>query len=355
MRWYFKRGWDVGVVVALALALGGTQGLFAQEATPVAASVSSNTNTSVPQTQNAPQFSSDTGVGPDYVIGPEDVLQINVFQVKDLDETVRVSNDGTIAVPLLGRVVAAGLTPDQLGRKLDKAYGKNLLQNPQVSIFVKEFHAQPVSVIGAVQKPGLYQITGPRTLIEALSMAGGLASGKGNGTPGKEVYVTRQGGFRDLHVVPGMQLMTTNKVAIDLKDLLYTKDTGLNIPIQPRDIIAVAKANVIYVAGGGVRKPGGFVLEDRDEVTVIQAMAMAEGLAPDAAKHRARIIHTKADGSRVEIPVDIDKVLKEKAPDPTLAADDILYIPLSGGKSALRKSTNAIVQTVSGMLIFHPP
>jgi polysaccharide biosynthesis/export protein len=352
---YSKACWGVAMAVALALALGGAQGLVAQEATPITPSLNPDTTPTVPQAKNTPHFSSESGVGPDYEIGPEDVLGISVFGVPDLDETLRVSNDGTIAVPLLGRLVASGLTPDQLRKKLEQAYGKNLVQNPQVSVFVKEFHAQPISVIGSVAKPGLYQITGPRTLIEALSMAGGLASGKSNGTPGKEVYVTRQRGFRDLQIVPGMQLMTSDKVSINLKDLLYTKDTGLNISIQPRDIIAVSKANVIYVAGSGVRKPGGFVLEDRDEVTVIQAMAMAEGLMPDAAKRRSRIIHTKADGSRVEIPVDIEEILKQKAPDPTLAANDILYIPLSGGKAALRKSTEAIVQTVSGMLIFHPP
>ena len=83
-------------------------------------------------------------------------------------------------------------------------------------------------------------------------------------------------------------------------------------------------------------------------------MAMAEGLAPAAAKHHARIIHTKADGSRVDIPVDIDKILKQKSPDPNLASNDILYIPLSGGKAALRKSTQAIIQTVSGFIVFHP-
>jgi len=351
---YSKACWGAAMAVTLALAPGGTQGLWGQEAAPIKTSITSDTTPSVPQGKNTPHFSSESGVGPDYEIGPEDVLQISVFQVNDLNETVRVSNDGTIAVPLLGRLVVAGLTPDQLRKNLEQAYAKNLLQNPQVSVFVKEFHAQPVSVIGAVAKPGLYQITGPRTLIEALSMAGGLASGK-DAAPGKSVYITRQGGFGDLDPVPGMELIAPDKVAINIKDLLYTRATGLDIPIRPHDVIAVSKASVIYVAGSGVRKPGGFVLEDRDEVNVVQALAMAEGLAPDAAKHHARIIHTKADGSRVEIPVDIEEILKQKAPDPTLAANDILYIPLSGGKAALRKSTEAILQTVSGMLIFHPP
>ncbi|HVA00133.1 MAG TPA: polysaccharide biosynthesis/export family protein [Terriglobia bacterium] len=353
MRRYSKTYWGIALAATLTLALRGGERLLAQEATPITTSASSDTNPSVSQVKKAPHLLPDSGVGPEYQIGPEDVLEITVFQVKDLDETVRVSNDGTIAVPLLGRIVASGLTPDQLRKELEQAYGMNYLQNPQVSVFVKEFHAQPISIIGAVQKPGLYQITGPRSLVEALSLAGGLSSGQG-AAPGKTLYVTRPGGFPNLHLVPGMQLVAPNKIEININNLLYTRGAGLDIPIRPHDVIAVSKASVIYVAGSGVRKPGGFVLEDRDEVSVIQAMAMAEGLVPDAAKHHARIIHTKADGSRVDIPVDIESILKQKAPDPNLAANDILYIPLSGGKAALRKSTQEIVQTVSGFLIFHP-
>lgn len=353
MRRYRRAWWGVALAATLALALGGTEALSAQQSAPASTADGSDAAGPAPQAKKAPALPNDTGVGSDYEIGPEDVLKITVFQVKDLDETVRVSNDGTIAVPLLGRVKAAGLTPYQLRKELEQAYGLNYLQNPQVSVFVKEFRGQPISVIGQVQKPGLYQITGPRTLIEALSMAGGLASGKG-AAPGKNVYVTRLGGFSNLRVVPGMQLLTPNKVAINLKDLLYTSDAGLNIPIRPHDTVAVSKADVIYVAGGGVRKPGGFILEDRSEVSVIQAMAMAEGLLPDAARHHARIIHTKADGTRVDIPVDLEKIIKQKAPDPDLAANDILYIPLSTSKAALRKSTQAIVSTVSGFIVFHP-
>ncbi len=351
---YSKVCWGAAMAVALTFALGNARALFAQEAPPPLTSVTPDTAPSRLPNKGTAHFSAESGVGPDYEIGPEDVLAIKVFQVKDLDETVRVSNDGTIAVPLLGRMIASGLTPDQLRKKLEQAYGKNLLQNPQVSVFVKEFHAQPISLIGAVEKPGLYQITGPRTLIETLSMAGGLANQSAT-PPGKTIYVTRQGGFRNLHPVPGMELVAPDKVAINIQDLLYTQATDLNIPILPHDIIAVSKASVIYVVGGGVRKPGGFALKDRDEVNVIQALAMAEGLAPDAAKQHARIIHTKPDGSKVEIPVNIDAIFKEKAPDPTLAANDILYIPLSGKKATLRKTTEAIVQTVSGILVYHPP
>ncbi len=347
----------VGGAVVMALAVAGTACALGQDLErvspiPSVSASSSKTSTS-PQAQSAPKVSAESGVSSDYRIGPEDVLKITVFDVPDLNETVRVANDGTIAMPLLGRIEASGLTADQLRDRLEAALGKNLLQNPQVSVYVQQFHARPVSIVGAVERPGLYHITGPRSLIEMLSMAGGLAR-RNVAAAGRSVYVTRPGGFGNLKIVPGMRKIAPNKISIDLKDLLYTRAEGLNIQIEPHDIIAVSKAHVIYVAGGGVRRPGGFLLEDRNSITVIQALAMAEGLAPNAAKRRARIIHTKADGSHVEIPINIEKIVKDRAPDPELAGNDILYVPTSGGKAAAKKTVEAIVQTVSGYVIFHP-
>jgi len=356
MKQYFRACLGAGCTVALALAMAGTACLFGQDTervAPVPSPSTTSANPTVPKPQSAPNVPTESGITSDYQIGPEDVVQITVFDVPDLNETARVANDGTIAMPLLGRVEASGLTADGLRDRLEAALGKNLLQHPQVSVFVQQFHARPVSVIGAVEKPGLYQITGPRTLVEMLSLAGGLAR-RSTAAAGKTIYVTRPGGFGDLKAVPGMRKLAPNKIGIDLKDLLYEHADGLNIPIEPHDIIAVSKAEIIYVAGAGVRKPGGFLLEDRDSITVLQAMAMAEGLAPDASKHHARIIRTKADGSHVEIPLDLDKIVKDRAPDPELAGNDILYVPSSAEKAALKKTTQAIVQTVSGFLIFHP-
>jgi len=356
MKQYFRAGLGAGCAVALAMAVAGTACLFGQDVervAPVPSTSKTHANPATPKTQSAPVAPEESGITSDYVIGPEDIVQITVFEVPDLNETARVANDGTITMPLLGRVEASGLTADALRDRLEKELGKNLLQHPQVSVFVTQFNARPVSVVGAVEKPGLYQITGPRSLVEMLSLAGGLAR-RSTAAVGKTVYVTRPGGFGDLKVVPGMRELAPNKVAIDIRELLYTHANGLNIPIRPHDIIAVAKADVIYVAGGGVRKPGGFLLEDRDSITVIQALAMAEGMLPDAAKHHARIIRTKADGSHVEVPVDIEKIIKDKAPDLDLASNDILYVPNSSGKTVAKKTAQAIVQTVTGFLIFHP-
>ena len=291
-------------------------------------------------------------IGSDYAIGPEDVLRVDVFDVPELTGLVlRVANDGTIAPPLLGHVKAAGMTPSELRRELETLWGKKYLQNPQVSVFVAEFHAMPVSVVGAVEKPGLYPMTAPRSLIEMISQAGGLAK-KTTAAAGPTVMITRQGGFGDLQPTEGMRFIAQNKLEIDLHKLLYSNESGLNIEIKPRDIISVSRADIVYVTGRGVLKPGGFVLEDRDNVTVFQALAMAGGVTSNAKKHDARIIRRQADGSRTEIPVDLDKVLKGQTPDLTLAANDILFVPDSAQKAALKKGAEAIVGTLSGLLIY---
>lgn len=288
----------------------------------------------------------------DYVIGPEDVLKIDVFQVPELSNLlVRVSNEGTIDVPLLGDVEASGMTATQLAQDLQAKWGKNYLYNPEVTVFVQEFHAKPVSIVGEVEKPGLYYLTGPRSLIDMISLAGGLSQSYNN-VAGPTVYVTRQGGFRNVPMVPGMTSVASDKVKINIHKLLYSKESALNIPIKPLDIISVSKADVVYVTGRGVQKPGGFILQDRDTVTVFQALAMAEGLGPNAAAHDARIIRQTPGGSRVVIPVDLDKLQKGKAPDPDLAANDILFVPDSTQKKALKRALESTISTVSGLLIF---
>lgn len=328
--------------------------LFAQKPEDTQGAIPRITPMGEHQTQS--QVASPSNViaqaGPDYVIGPEDVIMVSAFQVPELSHLLlRVANDGTVSVPLLGQVEVAGLTARQVADELQSKWGKTYLQNPEVTVFVQEFHAKPVSVVGVVQNPGLYYLTGPRKLIEVLSMAGGV--GKGNmDVAGPTVYVTRPSGFGNLKPVSGMDLIAPDKLGINLRMLLYSKETALNIPIKPLDIISVSRADVVYVAGRGVQKPGGFVLQDRDSVTVFQALAMAEGLGPSAAKHDARIIREAPDGSRVIIPVDLDKLEKGQAPDPSLAANDILFVPDSAQKKALKRALESTVATVSGMLVW---
>jgi len=286
----------------------------------------------------------------EYVIGPEDVVDIDVFSVPELAKTVRVANDGMISLPLIGRVRAAGLTVGEFRRQLEAEWGRTYLQDPQVTVYVREFHARPVSVIGAVERPGLYQLTGRRSLIEMLSMAGGLAK-RNSDPPGRTVIVTREGGFADVQLLEGMRLLAPDKLEINIRRLLYSHQDELNILVRPLDIISVSKADIVYVVGE-VKKPGGFVLQDQERVTVLQALALAEGANGTARKSAAMIIRRQPDGSRTEIPMDLGKVLKGKAPDVEMAANDILFVPTSTGKAAALRGAEAALGTISGILVY---
>lgn len=292
-----------------------------------------------------------SSAGPNYVIGPEDVLDIDVFNVPELKRTARVSNDGMIGLALIGRVKAAGFTVDQLREQLETKYGETYLHDPQISIFVTDFRAQSVSVIGAVEKPGIYQLTAPRTLIEILSMAGGLAK-RTTAPAGRTLIITRKNGFGDLVLTDGMRLLSDDRLEIEIRKLLYSQETALNLGIKPFDTISVTKADLIYVVGD-VKKPSGIIMEDRDDLTVLQAVAMAEGVNRTASKNKAKIFRKTEDGGKIEIPVRLGDILAGKAPDPTLAANDILFIPDSRGKVMAQRGFEAAISTLSGVIIWN--
>ena len=310
-----------------------------------------NTDTTVGNAQRNSDQSSGALLDPNYILGPEDVIKIDVLNVPELSKTtVRIANDGMISLPLIGRVQAAGLTAEQLRKELADKWGENYLQDPQVTVFVDEFKAKPVSVIGAVEKPGLYPLTGRRTLIEMLSMAGGFGK-KGTSAAGRTVLVTRKSGFGDLQPVDGMHVRGPDQIEIDLNRLLYTKDEALNIQMKPLDIISVSKAEVVYVTGA-VKRPGGFVLEDRPTMTVLQAIAMAQGFTPTAARRSARILRTNQDGSKSEARINLSKIINGKAEDTTLAANDILFVPDSKQKIVGQRATDTAIAAFTGWLIW---
>ena len=299
-------------------------------------------------------------IGADYALGPEDVLSISVLNVPELSQTVRVQNDGNIDVKLLGRVKAAGLKTKELEAELAAEWGEKYLEDPEVTVFVREYHACPVSVIGAVEKPGLYQIPATRTLIEVLSMAGGLAK-RSSGAAGRYVFVTRRGGFQDLPEAPGLLPMPTDhptQVRIDLRQLTVERNEALNIEIKPFDVVSVSKAGVVYVVGA-VKKPGGFLLEDRDSVTVIQALAMAEGFAGSPNKKEAQVIRRGEDGSVAPISVDLAKLMRvkkrdnqDKGEDLDLFANDILIVPDSTGRYVGKRGVEEAITIVTGIAIW---
>ena len=312
----------------------------------------------------------------EYRIGSEDVLNINVFEAQELNREVRVSASGEISLPLLGSVRASGLTPRELEFVLQELLHRTYMKDPHVSVFVREMQSHPVSVMGAVRRPGVFQIRGSKTLLEVLSLAEGLADDAGD-----TVIILRGAALfqeaepsTDLSAVTdqpspgtqnagevkavssglnGNQSASENAVQVNLKVLLESADSRSNPLVRPGDIVKVTRAGVVYVIGE-VRRPGGFALKSNEKISVLQALALSEGLTRTAAKGEARIIRTdQQSGERKETPIDLGKVLAGKAPDPLLEPKDIVFVPNSAAKSTLGRGVEVAAQTLTGLLIFH--
>lgn len=305
----------------------------------------------------------------DYRIGPGDLLEISVYGAPDLSRTVRVPAQGSISLPLIGSVDAAGLTSHELERVVEALLRRNYMTDPQVNVFVKEVKSHPVSVFGAVERPGVYQIQGPESLIEVLSMAQGLADDAGD-----RVIVMRRGETTDNtyanRVHPRIAEAVNSPISpakpepiasglnagdeslqVDLKDLLASPNPAYNVEVNPGDIVKVPRAGIVYVVGE-VRKPGGFLLRTNENISVLQALALAEGTTSTSSEKGARIIRTGKNGSREEIPINLKRILTGKAADPMLASKDILFIPNSATRAAFYRGTEAALSITGGLIVY---
>ena len=257
----------------------------------------------------------------DYVIGPEDLLEISVYQVDELNRTVRVSSSGYIKLPLVDTIKVDGLTAaeieNEISRKLDR-----YLQEPTVSIFVKEYRSQNITVLGAVSKPQVYTVTRQKFLIDMLSMAGGITDDAG------DVCYVRRG---------------NETIIIRIKDLLIGGDMRLNIPLVSGDIVQVPAGGVIFV-DGSVNKPGAFTM--KGTTTLTQAIAMASGFKYEAIKDQIRVYRDTGTDTRDIIDVDYEAILDKESPDIILEDKDVVIVARSGAKALWQ----GFVRSISGAL-----
>ena len=310
----------------------------------------------------------------EYRIGPEDLLEISVFEAPEMNRQLRVSASGEISLPLVGAVKALGLTAQELEVVLQELLRRTIMKDPHVGIYVREMQSHTISVFGAVRKPGVFQIRGARTLLEVLSMAEGLDDEAGDSVlvmrgaslPGvspkaaaasdppavssEAPATTAAAPPEDNSLLP--EVMAGQTLTINLKSLLESGDPASNVPVYPGDIVKVTRAGVIYVVGE-VKKAGGFVLRQNENISVLQALALAEGLNRTAARGDSRIIRTdERTGARSEIPIDLTQVLSGKAPDPLLQARDIVFVPNSAARSALYRTGEAAISIVTGVIVW---
>jgi len=345
----------------------------------------------------------------DYVIGSGDVINVDVFDVKELSRDVRVSQTGSIGMPLVPvRLHVAGLTESQAEEKIAEVLEANgLVTHADVSVTVKERKSKPITVVGAVGHPLVYQADREVTLLEVLAEAGGIANDAGdtiivtrtaltpqdssdppeppaigpeepipasnqNSTPAaKPLDSSASSAFAPPPVSAGAnpalpQVKTNaptsasagvspslnNTLTINLNDLMETGDSANNIVLQAGDIVTVPHSGIVYVLGA-VGKPGGYVVaNDRAQMSTLKLLALAGGLSHTAKSDHAVIIRKDNQGQQHEVTLDLKKVLTRKAEDVQLLPSDILYVPDSAAKQALLRAAEFGVLLGSGVALY---
>ena len=276
-----------------------------------------------------------------YVLGAEDQIVIHVLDVPDISEKPqRLDPNGDIRLPMVGRVHAAGMTLEALEGELTKRL-KVYLEEPDVSVAVTEFHSQPVSIIGAVGSSGVQQLGGGKTLIEVLSMAGGLSS-----DAGPALRITRRLEWGRIPLPDATEDVAGgfSTAEIDLKSLLEARNPEKNIVIRSNDVISVPRAELVYVVGE-VAKPGPLALSGGHSISVMEALSSSGGVLRTAAPAHARILRRLAgEQKRAELNIDLKKIMQGKANDLPLSAGDILVVPDGTGKRVTTRAIEALIQ-----------
>jgi polysaccharide export outer membrane protein len=272
---------------------------------------------------------------PDLLIGNGDLIEVSLYGTPDFKSDVRVSPAGEITLPMLGAVAVGGLSVEQAAKLIEKKLTeKGLFNDPHITVFEKEYATQGISMLGEVQKPGIYPLLGSRNLYDAISAAGGTTPKAGN-----YALITHRNDPQHSVRVP---LSTGAPESMEN-----------NVSVGPGDTILVSKAGLVYVVGD-VHQPGGFVMENGKNMTVLQAIALAQGTNPNAALDSARLIR-KTKGEPEDIPISLKKMLAAKVPDMPLQADDVVFVPGSAGKSAMKRGAEAILQMATGVAIWRIP
>ncbi len=248
----------------------------------------------------------------DYKIGPKDLLEISVFGLDELSKTERVSEEGKITLPLLGEIDVDGLTKSELEIKLARLLEEKYLQDPQVTIFIAEYQSKRVSVMGAIQTPGLYELVGRQTVLDVIAKAGGLTN-----EAGSEMFVMRQNSGGE-----------NSSVQISLDELILNGNAELNIPLKSNDIINIPIDRIVNVyVMGQVRSPGVLEVKRSRIPTLLMAIAQAGGFAERASKGGVLIKRIGKDGKEIKIKVNVKNIIKGKKDDIQLLEDDVVVVP----------------------------
>ena len=247
----------------------------------------------------------------EYRLGPKDLIEIKVLELPDMNGQLRVGDDGALDLPLVGKVPVAGLTASEVGDRLEAVLTAKYVNRANVSVVIREYANKPVSIIGAVQRPGSLNIAGKWDLLQAISAAGGLAP-----NAGRKIYVLRRG---DNGV--------SDRLEIDRDELFLKSSDRWNVTIYPSDVVNIPPRTPVKIfCLGEVRSPGALEFDSDDRITLLSAIAKAGGFTTRAAKGSIRIKRRGPDRKDVELTADYSRIVAGKDPDPELRADDVVIV-----------------------------
>ena len=290
-------------------------------------------NTTPPNTSSAPPAQPNDLYG-GYSVSVGDILDVHVADEDDVTGRYQVNQQGNLQLPLLTKPIpAAGETTFSLAKEISEELVKEqILRQPSVTVFIAREMGQDVTVLGPVARPGVITLERPTTLIELLSLAGGLQANAGSTLTITSTPVAASSSSQN-----APHTITANIVSVDIGALMAGKNPDANVLIHGGDVVTVSIAPIIYVVGA-VAKPGAYTVQDwRSDMTVMKAIAMAEGTQPTAALNRAIIVRHSSDANREEIPLDLKKIMTAKEQDQVLEANDILFVPQSTLKVGLHR------------------
>ena len=287
----------------------------------------------------------------EYQLGGGDMIEVSVYGVDRFFHELRINSSGFINLPLVGEVEVVGKTASQVEQELKLSLHPDVIKDPHVSVFVKEYRSQPVFILGAVKGPGQYQITRQLQLVDLIAMAGGLNANAADN-------LTLQRRVSDLE--PSSEEASNNQpklIQIDLKELINEGNLALNVPIRGGDVINVPEKDpeLFYVIGQ-VNRAGAFALPEGDgQFLLTQALAWAGGPATTAKLNKAVLVrYEEGSGARKEIALDIQKVMKGKAPDVPVQNEDVIFVPGSMFKTITYGMFNLVPQLARDAIVYGP-
>jgi polysaccharide export outer membrane protein len=266
-------------------------------------------------------------------IASGDLLDVTVYDAPELTQEIRVESDGNVRLALIGPTKVAGMTAQQAGESIARELtAHNFLLSPQVNVLIKEFATQGVSVTGEVQHPGVYPALGSRTLLDVVSMAGGLTS-----IADTRITIKHRSGAEE-----SLSVKLTNDNAQTSLDN--------NVQVYPGDLIVVPRAGIVYVLGD-VGRAGGFVMQDNGKITLLQALAQAGGANRTAAINQAFLLRKNASGYATD-KIRVGDLVRGRGGDVDLNANDIVFFPSSRLKYFVQ-DTQGVVASVAGAAVYH--